>query len=82
MLNAEKARSTIQDVEDLQLRFGYGVKTLGAVFEAMAYGQSEHKDYVDAVYGVYDYLSSINSELSGVLETYYGSPCQPSEDGN
>lgn len=81
-MSAEKVNTTMQQVENLQLRFGYGLNVLGALFEAMAYGASDLESYTDAVYGVYDYLQGINKEMSGVLEAYYGSSRKPSGDGN
>ena len=72
----------MQEVEILQSRFGYGVKMLRAVHEAIICGESPAEEYTDAVYGVYEYLSGISEELGGVLTAYYGTTRKPSDDGD
>ena len=75
--------NALHEVEILQNRLGYGMKMLGAVYEAVIYGQSEIEDYADAIYGVYDYLHGVSEELHKVLESCFdGSTRKPPEGGN
>ena len=81
-MNSKKEIAAMQEVEILQSRFGYGVKMLRAIHEAIICGESPAEEYTDAVYGVYEYLSGISEELGGVLAAYYGATRKPSGDGD
>lgn len=82
-MNNKKEATAMQEVEILQSRFGYGVKMLRAIHEAIICGESPAEEYTDAVFGVYEYISSINEELGKLLDSYFGVPAQKSsEDEN
>ena len=72
----------MRDMEDLCLKLDYGVKALGTVVEGMRCGAYGIEDYADSVYGVYGHLSDIQASMAEVVESYFGSLRQPSEDGN
>ena len=82
-MSIKKYIAAMQEVEILQSRFGYGVKMLRAVHEAIICGESPAEEYTDAVFGVYEYISSINEELGELLDSYFGVLVQKSsEDEN
>lgn len=82
-MNSKKEIAAMQEVEILKSRLGYGAKMLRAVHEAIVCGESPAEEYTDAVFGVYDYISSINEELGELLDSYFGvSARKSSDDGN
>lgn len=75
--------TTIQQVEDVQAKFGYGINMLTAIHEAMVYSASEPGDYSGAIFGVCDYMESLNKELADVIDKHYRclESAEPSNDG-
>jgi hypothetical protein len=80
----QQVTDTIQQVEDLQAKFSYGINMLEAVHEAMVYGNNVPGDYSGAVFGVCDYMEGLNKELADVIDKHYNSlkSAELSEDGN
>ena len=70
-MSHRRCGTTIQQLEEVIARTGFGVKMLAAVYDAMVYGKAEPEFYNEALYGAYDYLSSLNEEAQEIIEEHY-----------
>ena len=66
-----KSRFPLGDADNIQFRIKCGIDILGAIQEVMECGKNDISNYTDAVYGVYDYLSSLNDELRESIEACF-----------
>ena len=67
-MDYKKCATAIRDIEELNIRFGRGVCLLSAVHEAMVYGTVEDKEWRDAVFGAYEYLSDTQEEIRKAVD--------------
>lgn len=66
-----KSRFPLGDADSVQYRMKCGIDILGAIQEAMECGKSDISAYIDAVYGIYDYLFSLNDELRESIDACF-----------
>ena len=68
-MNPEKCIRAINAVDDLNFKLACGVNLLSAIHEAMECGQMEASSYTNGLFGVYDYISTIQEEIQAVLDS-------------
>ena len=70
-MNFKKCMTAINDIEDLNFRLSCGVGMLSAVHEAMVYGTLDAGEWKDALFGIYEYLSSVQEEIQKAVDDCY-----------
>ena len=58
----------VSDLEEFQFRLSCGVDMVGTTHEAMENGTLEPESHMGALFGCYDYLRKLNSELETAIE--------------
>ena len=68
-MNLEKCVKAISDMDNLNFKLACGTNILGAIHEAIEYGSLDAVSYKDGLFGVYDYISTIQEQIQAVLDS-------------
>lgn len=64
----EQKQNPLFDADDIQYRLSCGITALFAVHAAMEYGPFEPKRFVDALFGIWAYLNTLNTALRDCID--------------
>lgn len=64
--------ATINEIDELNTRLACGLNALSAIHEAILYGTMEAGEWKDGLYGVYDYMSDIQSQIEKAVNGCLG----------